>query len=214
MARAPRGKKKMWTESVTTYSAEAQSVHGQFLEFSKERHNLRLVRMKKRFLIIVGVLLLLFVVSLLLAPAPTSWHPNIRLTFSRFSESSSLSNMQAEFLVTGVPPGDSITLMMAELNRKDGTNWKQCELELGPYDVEFVVLNTPRHYQLFALVPVETTNVPSQIIMEVKRDPKGLARRWRDLRERWDEFRGRPVVSAGTGDFLITNETVVPEPAR
>jgi hypothetical protein len=66
--------------------------------------------MKKKVIAVSIAALLLLAVMFLLRPEP--WHPKVQLTFNAFRASSNLSNMQAEFLVTGVPPGESITLMI------------------------------------------------------------------------------------------------------
>jgi hypothetical protein len=141
------------------------------------------------------------------------WHPNVQLTFEGFVPRGFVTNINAQFRVSGYPPEESITFILEDLSRKAGTNWEGYSMELGPFDVDLAQVTLPNgQSQLLAFVPVETTNVPSRVIIEVKRQPKGLALRWQNLREKWAEWRGRSARTEWKGpSFFVTNETVAIE---
>jgi hypothetical protein len=170
----------------------------------------------------IALVILLLVVVVFLgffffgrSPAPPQWSPNTRLVFLGFTNMVPMAPAtNAFFIVTNVPR-EHATWHVREISRKEGKRWKAWE----PLPLKAFVFHrssNPSLYDVYALIPVQTTTAPSRIIVELRRGDvlKSLSW-WQKVRLKWVRFTHGDVVRAmnpGAPTYFMTNEISVAVP--
>jgi hypothetical protein len=143
-----------------------------------------------------------------LEPKPV-WSPNTQLIFLGFTNTVATAPATNAFFRIKSIPKEKTSWRVREISQKEGARWKAWR-PLPPNTFAWHARPTGNWTDIFALIAVETTNQPSRIVIELRKNTiEDVPPWWRTVRVCWAKVTRGDMVRAWKGKqptFFITNE--------